>query len=458
VSDESTVTAAEAEACATRPLATELAVSVAHHPDRDCLGQRLLLADGEGTVLGRKSRAFEAGTFEDARVSREHARLVRRGACLELTDLESRNGCYHNGLRAARAELVPGDVLAVGPVLLLVHWAARLPPRVGDGPVAVSPAMLRVLAEVETVARSSTTVLIQGPTGVGKEIVARQIHGRSERPGAFVAVNCAAVADGVMQSELFGHARGAFSGADRERPGLIESARGGTLLFDEIGDASPALQASLLRLLEQREYRRVGDDRSITTDARFLAATHVPLEAAARTGGFRQDLLGRLRRYCIEVPALAGRPDDIVPLARRFAADALGREVDLSAELTLALLRHAWPENVRELAAVVEQTLLEAGGIEPLPLSDGVRRRLGAPAEPARAPASSPAEPAGPPAPTPPRGEPVERPSAEGLRLAFDQAGGNMRALAVRLGVSRATIYRWVRELGLEVAGLRRRG
>jgi DNA-binding NtrC family response regulator len=423
-----------------------LVLSVVAHAETALLGRRLVIDDEQPVVLGRAARCFDAGVLDDRQISREHLRLERRGDGLVATDLGSHNGTCINGARIrAPTMLAAGDVLALGSVVLLLHRGAREAVLgVGGDIVAVSAAMAHVLRQVGQVAPENVTVLVAGPTGVGKEVVAREIHRRSGRTGSFVAVNCAAVADGVLQSELFGHARGAFSSAVQERSGLVEAARGGTLFLDEIGDASPALQASLLRLLEQREYRRVGDDRIQTTDARFVAATHVVLEDAVSASRFREDLLSRIGRWRIEVPPLAERPDDIVPLAMGFARRAAGREVRLSPELTLALLRYAWPQNVRELQAVVEQAVIEAEGAEMLGLGTTLEARL--------AGTTARREPSGGATGLAAGGA---RPSREALEAAFHRADGNVRRLAKHLGVNRATVYRWASELGLDLAKLR---
>src|SRR5690606_38022727 len=226
-----------------------------------------------------------------------------------VRDLGSRNGTYVNGARVERAELSEGDVISLGAVVLvfgrgpLTHQPPRDPLL-----VAVSPAIAAVLAETEAVAPEP-----------GTELVAQRLHDKSGRSGSFVAINCGGIAEGVAQSELFGHARGAFSGAGIERPGLVASAAGGTLLLDEIGDAPAPLQTSLLRLLESGEYRRVGSDELRVSDARFVAATHVDLRAAVASGAFRQDLMARLSRWVIEVPPLRSRREDVIPIALALA-------------------------------------------------------------------------------------------------------------------------------------------
>jgi DNA-binding NtrC family response regulator len=228
------------------------------------------------------------------------------------------------------------------------------------------PAMARIAETVERVAASMATVLLLGETGTGKEVIARAIHLHStRREQPFVAVNCAVLKGELLESELFGHEKGAFTGADRTRPGRVETARGGTLFLDEIGEMTPALQAKLLRLLQEKEYERLGSDRTLRADIRLIAATHRDLPAAIAAGTFREDLYYRLKVISITIPPLRDRPGDILPLAQwlldKHAAEAARTPPRLSAEVEQALLRHAWPGNVRELSNVMERCVLLAG-------------------------------------------------------------------------------------------------
>ncbi len=218
-----------------------------------------------------------------------------------------------------------------------------------------SPAWRDAKALLPRVAESDLPVLLLGETGTGKELVARAVHALSpRRRRAFVAMNCGATPDSLIESELFGHARGAFTGAIGERPGLFEAADQGTLFLDEIGDASPLLQMKLLRVLQEGEVRRVGDTALRKVDVRVIAATHRELHEAADQGSFRADLLYRLNAVCVRLPPLRERGADILSLARAFlgrAARAIGIEPpEVAPALATRLLRHRWPGNVRELA------------------------------------------------------------------------------------------------------------
>jgi transcriptional regulator with PAS, ATPase and Fis domain len=238
---------------------------------------------------------------------------------------------------------------------------------VGEGPAGAgeravmpvmlgrSPAWLAVCEVLPRVARSGLPVVVLGETGTGKELVARTIHALSARAqGGFVAQNCGATPDTLIESELFGHSRGAFTGAVADRAGLFEAAAGGTLFLDEIGDASALLQMKLLRVLQEGEARRVGDTRARRVDVRVVSATHRCLEQAVHSGGFRADLYFRLNAVRLRLPALRERGEDVVLLARHFLAEAAaraGREAPEPGPALLAHLReYGWPGNVRELA------------------------------------------------------------------------------------------------------------
>jgi two-component system, NtrC family, response regulator HydG len=233
-----------------------------------------------------------------------------------------------------------------------------------SGIVAQSPAMERVLDLARRVARVDSTVLLTGESGVGKERVARLIHAESSRvKGPFLAVNCGAVAEGLLESELFGHARGSFTGASQDRAGLFEAATGGTLFLDEIGEVPPPMQVKLLRALQEREIRRVGENNVRRVNARVLAATNRDLVADVNAGRFRQDLYYRLRVIEIRVPPLRERREDVLPLARSFLAARSGRKATgFTPRAANQLVRYGWPGNVRELENAVERAVVLSRG------------------------------------------------------------------------------------------------
>jgi two-component system response regulator HydG len=223
--------------------------------------------------------------------------------------------------------------------------------------------MRRLASQVETVAGTDATVLLLGESGTGKSLVARVLHHLSpRRNGPFVEINCGAIPPGLIESELFGHARGAFTGAGRERAGLFEEAKGGTVLLDEVAELPPELQVKLLSVLEQHRVRRVGENRDRPVDVRVIAATNSDLLSSVRQGRFREDLFYRLNVINLTVPPLRQRREDILPLARRFL-DEFARETNrriagFSPAAEESLMRHEWPGNVRELRNVVERSLL----------------------------------------------------------------------------------------------------
>jgi two-component system response regulator HydG len=304
------------------------------------------------------------------------------------------------------------------------------------GVVAESAAMKRVLDLARRVAVVDTTVLLAGESGVGKEVVARLIHDDSLRsPRAFVALNCAALPESLLESELFGHARGAFTGAVADRPGLFESAEGGTLFLDEVGELTPATQVKLLRALQEREVRRVGENRSRKVDVRVIAATNRDLASDVAAGRFRADLFYRLRVIDIHVPPLRERREDVLPLARAFLAEAARRTRCRVAGFTPAaadrLLRHPWPGNVRELHNAVEHAVVLARGTraEVADLPEDVREALAGR-----------------------RGVRGGRTLAEVERdhvlAVLDEVGGHRLKAAAALGIGPATLYRKLRAWG----------
>jgi transcriptional regulator of acetoin/glycerol metabolism len=410
---------------------------IAHHPSlvsEQCLPAGLPLAAGTVRLLGRDAPGWPEGLCADPRLSRAHAQLTIDEDNVLIEDLDSRNGTWLRGRRVSQARLDDRDWFTVGStVYVLRRRSAWHRPRPHPTLTGISAEHAALVAEVETVGPTAATVLLTGPPGVGKERVARAIHTASGRTGAFVALNCGGLSEAVLQSELFGHAAGAFTGARQARTGLVRAAEGGTLLLDEIGDAPEAVQVALLRMLQEREVRPVGADRAVAVDVRVIAATHrSPSDRAAR---LRADLRGRLEGWPVAVPALRERPDDIVPLVQALAPGAR-----LSRDLVERLLSWTWPGNVRELEAVVARLQTTESAPWPVPpWLDALLAERAAGQAPATAAASSSSEAA----------ERTERPGAEALQAALDVHRGNVRATAQELGVGRTTLYRWMRELGV---------
>jgi DNA-binding NtrC family response regulator len=432
------------------------------------LGLRMLLANAGFTVGEAASGADALREFE------------RSGADIVLTDLQM-PGMSGTDLLAELKRRAPGTSVVVltgfGTIQTAVwcvqHGAShfltkpfdndelvRLIPRPArrgraarrgrraDGAeplVADDPRMQRVMELVRRVAPTPVPVLIEGETGVGKEIVARAIHELSAVAGRpFLAVNCAALPDTLLESELFGHSKGAFTGADADREGLFALAKGGTVFLDEVASMSLAFQGKLLRVLQEKVVRPLGGSRDVPVDFRLIAATNRDLEALVRDGGFRGDLFFRLRVVSVVVPPLRQRPGDVVPLALRFLAKATSVCVGPSAavpELTKdaqdALLAHTWPGNVRELENAMQRAVVVQRGDRILPHHLGLGGGWAAAGEDG---ADYEDE----------KRRVVERFQREFVQRALEHAKGNVTQAASACGLTRAAFQRIVKQLGIE--------
>ncbi len=346
------------------------------------------------TVIGRGAESH--AVVDDARVSRRHARLRWDAGSLFIDDLGSRNGTNINGevlhgesrrarggdiIRLAGREITVAIVSSVEPAPSIVEEPTSRPSRPSNEPprrdmpegiVIAEPSMARMFGFTRRVAATSTTVLILGETGVGKEVVAQQIHtwsARYDRP--FVRVNCAALPETLVESELFGHERGAFTGADRKKVGFAEAAHEGTLFLDEIGELSLPVQAKLLAMLENRAIVRLGSTVETPVNVRVIAATHRNLTDEVKKGTFREDLYYRIGVVVIRVPPLRERPSEVTLLAKlfakRFGSHTGFGEPTIAADAAAALVAHAWPGNIRELRNAIEHAVLLT--------EDGVIRR-----------------------------------------------------------------------------------
>jgi two-component system response regulator HydG len=301
-----------------------------------------------------------------------------------------------------------------------------------------SSGLRSALEKAAKVAPTETTVLITGESGTGKELVARAIHHHSaRREGPFVALNCAAIPESLIESELFGHERGAFTGADRARAGRIEAASGGTLFLDEVGELALPAQAKLLRVLQEREYTRVGGTATLKADVRLLAATNRDLAAEIAAGQFREDLYYRLAVFAVHLPPLRERGDDVILLALQFLQrfeERMGKNgMGLSRDARDVLLAYSWPGNIRELSNALERAMI---------LSDGgpIRaEQLGLPTEP---PPGATADGVGLPGSLPE----VER---QLVADALQRVGGNKVRAASQLGISRSQLYTLLKKHGL---------
>lgn len=311
-------------------------------------GSSLAMNLGDSTVLGLD--AAWPGPHTDLSIQDRHARIEKKENGYVIRDLRSPEGTFVNGTKINEAWLQDGDEINIGSAFCFFQSGDK-PPMVDLGIHSKSAVWSAQLKRLASVARSPFPVLLLGPSGTGKEILAEKIHSNSERHhGPFVRVNCSALTETLVESELFGHIKGSFTGAINDRKGAFESARGGTLFLDEIGDLPYGLQAKLLRALENNEIRPVGSDKTIQTDVRILAATHQNLLQKIRSGEFRTDLYYRLNVVSVSPPALCDRMEDFEDLLYTFAK--LMR-VRFSHDAIQKLKKHKWPGNIRELKNTV---------------------------------------------------------------------------------------------------------
>jgi transcriptional regulator with GAF, ATPase, and Fis domain len=407
-------------------------------------------------------------------VSRQHARITYDGRRWLLTDLRSRNGTMLDG------QFVQGDVelqhlheIRIGDAIFkfVDRSAERYVPYRLDGAVA-GPRRAKILtelvggcqmdaiaADVERIAPTELTCVILGETGTGKEVAARGIHRASARRGSFQAINCAAIPHNLLESELFGYRRGAFSGADRDKPGLIKLADGGTLFLDEIGDMPLDAQAKLLRVLQAREVFPLGATTAERVDIRVVCATHRDLNQYVKEGKFRGDLFARLNEHVVRLPALRERKEDIYQLARTFGVRYGRPNIQFSFSFLVALMHYDWPFNVRELESCIKRgvALLGADVTSPLDtqqlpdqiaeamLSYGERPRVNAPS--VSPPGVVPQEASSPQAASSKRPAPTE----PQLRDLLNRHRGNVAAVGRELGKERMQVHRWLKKYGISL-------
>jgi DNA-binding NtrC family response regulator len=448
----------------------------------DNLEEGILFLDRRRHVvaINRAARRM-LGRHDDEILTRLCPGLFQGAACAR--NCEKQAGCAL--MSGANEEKLVQD-LAVqrpdGELVPLRMWAMRLPSDSGmahyavilrdrsqevrleeaaserlqlGGLVGHGAAMQDLFRHILRAAASEASVLITGESGTGKELVARALHDNSSRAkGPYLRVHCAAFPEQLLEGELFGHARGAFTGAATAREGRFEAAHGGTLLLDEIGEVPLSVQVKLLRVLQEREIERLGENRTRKVDVRILAATHRDLAAMVQSGEFRADLYYRLRVLPLHVPALRDRREDIPLLVDALLTNLRsrhpGREVQVSAEALDALLAYDWPGNVRELANALEYALVHAEGTSVLPRHLPPEMR-----ESGQGAAASWGEPAG----MPPTGlvqayyrAPTGSEEREALSRALRESGGNRAQAARRLGMSRTTLWKRLKQYGLEDA------
>jgi two-component system, NtrC family, response regulator HydG len=310
--------------------------------------------DEAGRLYLGKSRACEL-SLDDPLVSRRHCALAVEGTQVRLTDLDSTNGTFVNGVRVVEGILLGGELLRVGDTTVAVRFGEKRPRRLSGATrfgrlLGASPSMQRLYPVCERLARSGVPVILEGETGTGKELLAEALHEAGPRAnGPFVVFDCTTLPPGLLEARLFGHERGAFTGAVSSRAGVFEDASGGTLLIDEIGDLDVALQAKLLRAVQSGQVQRLGGSTWIKTDVRILAATRRDLEREIQAGRFRDDLYYRLAVARVEIPPLRRREGDVRLLAEHFWQGAATDPAPISEDLLARFEAYAWPGNVREL-------------------------------------------------------------------------------------------------------------
>jgi len=401
------------------------------------------LAPGSEVVIGRDANA--AVRVADANVSRRHAALRGESGAAYLSDLGSRNGTYVNGRPVKAAALARGDVVRIGDSVALVTDRPGAVCELAPGLFA-GPLLQEVLDPAQRAAKSDLPIVLEGETGTGKEVVARAIHAWSERKGDFLAVNCAALPEGLAEGELFGYRQGAFTGAQHASRGMFRSADRGTLLLDEVNDLPLPIQAKLLRVLEQREVQPLGETRPVPIDTRVIVAAQSPLAAAVKSGAFRSDLYARLDGVTIRLPPLREHAADVPVLFQRiFAAQGDGATAALEADFVERLCLYDWPFNVRELSMLVKRLHVLNDPDRSLRALDLPPIMRGWNANPET---TEPSDGAGP---EPGHGNP-DLPALLSALRSFD---GNVTLAASALGISRQRVYRLIQGYSIDVDTMR---
>jgi DNA-binding NtrC family response regulator len=419
-------------------------------------------------ALGRgergSKRTLEGGVrrlsirLPDRRMSAQHARLRRTDQGWTFEDLCSTNGSRVNGEVATGCVLADRDLFELGHSFFWFRGHLPLPismpgdlteRELAELPAAFATLIPELAASFETlgrVAKSTVPIMLLGETGSGKELLARTIHERSGRRGEFVAINCGALPETLLEAQLFGHARGAFSGATRDEIGYVRAADGGTLFLDEIGDLPQSSQAALLRVLQENEVVPIGTTRPVAVDLRVVAATHAPIQQLVERGAFRNDLYARLAGFTFVAPPLRERMEDLgMLLARLLPKPASPAPTTLSPDAARALLRHHWPRNVRELRqCLVSATVMAGGGPIELEHVLPALARHDSSRPPRSATGSIGA----------PRGADHMSVADDTLRneliARFTESHGNVSQVARTMGKARVQIQRWMKRFGID--------
>jgi DNA-binding NtrC family response regulator len=444
---------------------------------------------GEVTSIGREPD--NTLSIPEQAVSRYHAKVERVPGGYVLRDNGSTNGTLVGGARVTEHLLVDHDVVRIGDSIyrfaargVLAYGAYRI-----DGTVIetsrpvhhhiksqlIGGCQIDVLLDrVDKIAKAQLACVIHGESGTGKELLARTIHEASERKGPFQAINCAALPANLIESELFGYRKGAFTGASQDKQGLVRAAHHGTLFLDEIGDMPLEAQAKLLRVLQEREVLPIGATQAERVDVRVVAATHRDLESEVAAGRFRGDLMARLREFAVRLPPLRERREDLYPLTLHFLRRAGRPEASVTLPFVLALAHHGWPYNVRELESAIKLAVALSDGREldlkhlPEALQDGLRGhgRPGAQASGHGAPLRPVATDPGAAMPPPPGamqgGAATAKPKPYGaapteaeLRDILAKHKGNIAAVGRELGKERMQVHRWLKRYAIDIGDYR---
>jgi transcriptional regulator with AAA-type ATPase domain len=414
---------------------------------RYCLAEVDEVRIGRGRVAGAVLRNGSAGRLLEIRItdrlaSSEHLRIRRDEQGWLLVDCGSKNGTVLNGASVRSAKLKDDDIIEAGQSFFLFRSA--MPCDASDRAAldssdiraaatlrSLQPALARIFRDLEKIARSPLSVMVLGETGTGKELIARETHLLSRRHGHFVAQNCGAFAPTLLQSELFGSRKGAFTGATQDRPGLVRSADGGTLFLDEVGDLPVDVQVAFLRVLEQREVTPLGDTKPVRLDFRVISATNQDIDTMVAERRFRADLMARLSAHIVRLPPLRQRREDLgilISTLLKTIAPERARQIGLTTEATRALFQHHWPFNIRELRERLSRALLIADEVLP-------RASLFPEAAPS--------------------GEPAAGERAEQIGLLLKKHHGNVAAVARELRKDPTQIRRWARQSGLDIGRYR---
>ncbi len=419
---------------------------------------------GALTTLGRESD--NTLSIPEAAVSRHHARVEMRGDRYWIVDQGSTNGTVINGTKVPEHCLREHDIVRVGDTIFrhvergvygygayrldgtTVDTARPFPHSVSGSPIVGGLQVDALLAQLEKVANTALSVVIHGESGTGKELVAQELHRLSRREGPLQAINCAALPANLLESELFGYRKGAFTGATSDKLGLIQAAHRGTLFLDEIGDMPLDAQAKLLRVLQEKKVLPIGATSPIQVDVRAVCATHRNLDQFVADGRFRGDLLARLREYAVVLPPLRERREDLCRLVAHFLERSGHPKTRLSFPYMLALAHYDWPYNVRELESAVKLSLALSDGseLDLVHLPAGIQAALDRHGEPARD-SIRPPTPSKPPAKKP-RGT---TPTEEELRALLTEHQGNIAAVGRELGKKRMQIHRWLKRYDIDI-------